>query len=116
MSVNPRRKLHLAVGLVIASSTPACHAFYAVSGKVVACDTRAPIADAEVFVNVPEIERKGKTTTDERGEFVVAVNYPPANAASELSVSKPGYTPAQQKVADPDVEQQLCLKPAAPAR
>jgi hypothetical protein len=106
--------LQLAGALVIAS-TPACHAFYAVSGKVVTCDTHAPIANAEVRVDVPEIERKGKTTTDERGEFLVAVNYPPAALASELSVSKPGYTPSRLEVKDPNVRQQVCLKPGQQA-
>ena len=100
----------------MAMSSTACHAFYAVSGRVVTCDTQAPIAGAEVQVNVPEIERKGKTTTDQQGEFRVAVNHPPADLASELSVSKPGYAASQHSVKDPEVPQQLCLKPAEPAR
>ena len=96
-----------AVGLL----TAACHEFYAVSGQVVACDSKDPIENAEVLLNVPELERKGKTTTDVEGQFQVAVNYPSADLPGELSVSKSGYTPSRLKVPDPRVKQQLCLKP-----
>jgi hypothetical protein len=106
-----RRWLRNVVGIVALSSLGAvCDAFYAVSGRVEACDTHAPIADAEVRVDVPTINRKGKTASGDDGEFTVAVNYPPGDEPSVLSVKKPGYAEARKQVGDPKVRQTVCLQ------
>jgi hypothetical protein len=99
------------VGVVALGNLGAvCDAFYAVSGRVETCDTHAPIADAEVRIDVPTIKRRGKTASREDGEFTVAVNYPPGDEPSVLSVQKPGYAEARAQVGDPKVRQTVCLQ------
>lgn len=106
------RHLWLLVVLVYGGCLGAlCDSFYGVSGRVVSCDAHTPLPDAEVDLNVPELERRGSSVTDPEGRFHVAVNYPEGPETSELTISKPGYKERKQTVNDPKIEQNLCLEP-----
>lgn len=103
------------IALVLGGSLGAlCDSFYGVSGRVVSCDAHTPVADADVELNVPELERKGSSVTDEQGNFQVAVNTPEGPEASELTIKKRGYKPRKQTVPDPKAAQNLCLEPLEP--
>ncbi len=39
-----------------------CDAFYVVSGRIEACDTHRPIADAQVRLDVPALKKHGAST------------------------------------------------------
>jgi hypothetical protein len=97
--------------MAISCLAAVCDAFYIVTGRIEACDTHAPIPDAEVRLNVPALQRKGETTSRENGEFRVGVNYPPGNEPSELLIKKAGYAESRVDVRDPKVRQSICLQP-----
>jgi hypothetical protein len=111
---HPRQSLAL-IALVLSGGLGAlCDSFYGVSGRVVSCDSHTPVADADVELDVPELERKGSSVTDAQGNFQVAVNYPEGPEASQLTIKKPGYKPRKQAVPDPKAAQNLCLEPLEP--
>lgn len=113
--VTQRTSRWLRIGALIAAAgslAALCDSFYVVSGRVDACDTRKPIADARIRLDVPELDRRGEGTTDDAGAFRIGVNHPPARSSAELTIEKPGYVSTRSVVRDPDAKQRVCLEPA----
>jgi hypothetical protein len=87
----------------------ACDSFYVVKGRVVRCEDKTPVANATVEVELSQTKKQGKEASKEDGTFSVAVNHPPTEEPSVLTVSAPGFAPKSTSVTNTDTPQVVCL-------
>ena len=79
---------------------------------MVSCADQSPVADATARLYLSEDDRR-ETRSGADGAFSVGLNHPHSEEEATLTVSAPGYQPAEQRVRS---EQQvsICLEPASP--
>jgi hypothetical protein len=95
----------------VALGASACDTFYVVRGRVSSCADRRPIAGA--ILHLSDDRRGGFAKTAEDGSYTVALNEPEGDGPSKLTLAKVGYRTEEHQVANPHVEQNVCLKPDA---
>ena len=90
-------------------ATAACDSFYVVRGRISSCADHRPLAG--VMVHLSDDRRGGFTKTADDGSYTVALNEPEGDGPSRLTLAKVGYRTEEHAVANPHVDQNVCLKP-----
>jgi hypothetical protein len=102
-----------ACSVIVCLAAPlACDTFYTVHGHVFSCADHRPISGA--MVHLSDDQRGGFTKTAADGSYNVALNEPEGDGPSRLTLAKLGFRTEEHAVANPHVEQNVCLKPEEP--
>jgi hypothetical protein len=102
--VTPARVL----GCTLLVSICSCDTFYEVHGRISSCADHRPLPGVILHVSTESREGFGKTAPD--GTYRVALNEPEGDNPSKLTVAKTGYVTEDHAVANPHVEQNVCLR------
>jgi hypothetical protein len=97
-----------AFGCAILVSLCACDAFYEVHGRISSCADHRPLSGVILHVKTESREGFAKTAAD--GTYRVALNEPEGDNPSKLTVAKIGYVTEEHAVANPHIEQNVCLR------
>jgi hypothetical protein len=104
----PRSWIDPLCTLTTVGAIAACDTFYVVRGRISSCADRRPLAG--VMVHLSDDRRGGFTKTAEDGTYTVALNEPEGDNPSKLTLAKVGYRTEEHAVANPHVDQNVCLK------
>ena len=94
----------MALALTVALLLSSCDAWTQARGTI-RDPSGKPIPDALITIEVGSDSRKFRSSED--GRYVSSVSQPPWKTAISLTVSKPGYTPYEQKLKGPGIYKDL---------